>query len=198
MIDLNFIIPYTNSLYSTHPDLCPRYDEFRDMFSEGQLKSKEWITEELAKIDPDFLYKSVAIAGSWFGTLGMMLKYKFPTILVTMIDIDPRCEAFINNMVYDDGAMRAVTKDMYTYRYIEDIIINTSCEHIPDIEKWISLLPKGRLVVLQSNNYTEEEDHINCITSKEELIEQSGLTNIIFAGELEFSMYTRYMIIGRT
>jgi hypothetical protein len=168
------------------------------MFSSGQILSKEWIITELEKIDPEFMYRSFAIAGAWFGTLGMMLKHNFPTVLVTMIDIDPRCETFIHNMVYDNGAMRAITTDMYTHRYIEDVIINTSCEHIKDVSAWVKLIPGGRTVVLQSNNYEAEEDHINCVKSKEEFAEQSSLKEILFCGELELPMYSRYMVIGRT
>lgn len=198
MIDTDFIIQYTNALYSNPPELSPSYEEFRDMFSDGQLKSKEWLVEELAKIDPDFMYRSFAVAGSWFGTLGMMLKYKFPTALVTMIDIDPRCEIFIHSMVYDNGAMRAVTENMYNHRYIEDVVINTSCEHIENVEDWVSRIPRGRIVVLQSNSSDEDRDHINCVSSEEEFIKQTGLTNILFSGKMEFSMYNRFMVIGKT
>ena len=168
------------------------------MFSSGQIESKVWILNELAKIDPDFLYQGFVIAGSWYGTLGMMLKYKVPTILVTMVDLDPRCEVFVNNMLYNDGAMKAITQNMFEYRYIENVIINTSCEHIEDVNGWVKLLPQNRIVVLQSNNYDTDDGHINCVKSKEEFVTQSGLKEITFVGELELPMYTRYMIIGKT
>ena len=115
-----------------------------------------------------------------------------------MIDIDPRCEVFIHSMVYDNVTMRAVTENMYNHRYIEDVVINTSCEHIENIKQWVSLVPKGRTIVLQSNSSEEDKDHINCVKSIEEFIEQTGLTDIIFSGSLEFSMYNRFMIIGKT
>jgi len=198
MIDLTFIIPYTNALYSTAPEFCPSYDEFRDMFSSGQLKSKLWVLDELSKIDSEFSNKSFVIAGSWFGTLGMMLKQKFPTILVNMIDIDQRCTSFVNSMTYYDNSIGATTSDMFEYRYIEDVIVNTSCEHINNIGQWINLLPKDRLIVLQSNNYESCADHINCVSSKEDFINKTGLEKVIFSGELVMPMYTRYMIIGRT
>lgn len=51
--------------------------------------------------------------------------------------------------------MSSVTDDMYTYKYTEDIVINTSCEHIPDVDKWLSLVPAGTMVVLQSNNFLQ-------------------------------------------
>jgi hypothetical protein len=167
------------------------------MFSAGQIKSKEWLVEELSKIDLDFMYKKIAVSGSWFGTLGMMLKCKFPTSSITMIDLDPRCETFIGNIIYDIDDMQAVTADMYTYRYFEDIIINTSCEHITDVKGWLALLPRNRIVVLQANDFTDDEDHINCVSDIDAFILLSGMTNVIYSGVLKFPMYNRFMIIGR-
>lgn len=198
MIDSHFIIKYTNALYSTPEADAPRYDEFRDMFSSGQIVSKEWIIDELNRIDTTFQNKKFVVVGSWFGTLGMMLKWVYPSASVTMLDIDPRCEKFINNMIYQFDNIRAVTDDMYLYNYTEDIIVNTSCEHIENVRDWLSLLPKNTMVVLQSNNYVEGNGHVNCVHDGKEFIEQTGLTDIIYAGNLYTPMYTRYMIIGRT
>lgn len=198
MIDSGFIIQYTNALYSTSPEDAPRYDEFRDMFSYGQINSKEWILRELAKIDTIHRGKKFAIAGAWFGTLGMMLKYRFPSIKINMIDIDPRCEKFIHNIIWNTPDLKAITADMYEYHYTEDIIINTSCEHIKNVREWLNIIPTGSMVILQSNNYTEGNGHINCVYSEEEFIKQTGLSDIVYSGKLEMPMYARYMIIGIT
>ena len=195
MIDSKFIIKYTNALYSTPPEFAPRYDEFRDMFSSGQIYSKEWIVDELVKLR-FMTVQSVIIAGAWYGTLGIMLKDKFPDIDMTFLDMDPRCEKFIHNIVYADPTMKCITDDMYRHSYTEGVIINTSCEHIEDIQQWLSLLPSRSIVVLQSNNYLSGAGHINCVNSKEAFIEQTGLTDVLYAGELEMPMYTRYMVIA--
>jgi hypothetical protein len=198
MIDLSFIIKYTNALYSTDPADAPRYDEFRDMFSSGQIRSKEWVLKELERMDPIHQDKSFIVTGAWFGTLGMMIKWQFPTVRVAMLDIDPRCERFIQNIIYDNKDLRSITGDMYRYSYCEDVIINTSCEHIDNVREWLDILPKDRTVVLQSNNYLEGNGHVNCVSSTEQFIKQTGLQNIIYSGELVMPMYTRYMIIGKT
>lgn len=198
MITSEFMIKYTDALYSVSDDIAPRYDEFRDMFSSGQIYSKEWILRELAKIDPVHQRKSFCIAGAWYGTLGMMLHARFPSTKVTMLDIDPRCEKFIDKIIWQNSDMTAVTEDMYKYRYKEDFVINTSCEHIADIREWINIIPLGRTVVLQSNNYLEGNGHINCVSSENEFIKQTGLTNILYSGSLKMPMYTRYMVIGKT
>ena len=197
MIDSEFIIKYTNALYSTPVEFAPKYDEFRDMFSSGQIYSKEWIIKELHNIDLEYFEKKFIIVGAWYGTLGLMIKSKFPNSGITMLDIDPRCEKFINNMIYNDNTLKSVTEDMYEYDYIEDIIINTSCEHIENIQDWLSLLPKNSTVILQSNNYIDGTGHINCIHSEEEFKKQTGLSNILYSGKLEMPMYDRYMLIGK-
>lgn len=198
MIDSAFIIRYTNGLYSTPRENSPSYEEFQDMFSSGQIYSKEWIIRELTKIDPVHQEKKFIIVGAWFGTLGMMIKWKFPSVNITMLDIDPRCEVFLKNITYGMSDMKSVTEDMYTYRYSEQIVVNTSCEHLPNVRWWIDKLPKNTLVVLQSNNFFEGEGHINCVSSADEFIKQTKLSEVLYSGQLEMSMYTRYMIIGKT
>jgi trans-aconitate methyltransferase len=197
MIDSNFIIQYTNSLYVTPVEYSPRYDEFRDMFSSGQIKSKEWLVEELTKLDPTHQGKRFIITGAWFGTLGMMIKQRFPGAKITMLDIDARCEKFIHGIIYNKPDMKCITEDMYKYHYTEDIIINTSCEHIDNIKGWISSIPSGKIVVLQSNDYIKEKGHINCVSSVDEFILQANLSEVFYSGKLEMPMYTRFMIIGK-
>jgi hypothetical protein len=193
MIDSSFIIRYTNGLYSTPTESAPRYDEFRDMFSSGQIASKEWAVKELSKLDIVNTNSKILIVGSWFGTLGLMLQKQFPNINLKLIDIDPRCEIFLKNI-----GMPASTVDMYYYQYTEDIVVNTSCEHISNLEDWIKLVPKGTLFLLQSNNNREYADHINCVDSIEDFVLKSGLKKILYSGELKMPMYTRYMILGKS
>jgi len=196
MIDTNFIIRYTNGLYSTPPECAPRYDEFRDMFSSGQLRSKEWAVNELKNIDIIGL-RSAVIAGAWYGTLGIMLKKQLPDISLTLLDIDPRCEVFLKNITYDYSNVAILTGDMHEYLYTEDIVINTSCEHISDPRAWLNLLSPGTTVLLQSNNYFAGQGHINCVSSIGGFKRQVNLSKVNYEGELETPMYTRYMIIGQ-
>lgn len=196
MIDSSFIIKYTNALYSTPEEYAPRYDEFRDMFSSGQIHSKEWAIDTIKSLK--FLCnQSVVVAGAWYGTLGIMLKDEYPNLAVTLLDIDPRCENFLKNIIYGDIDIFTVTADMYEYKYIEDVVINTACEHIPNVRWWLDKMPEGTVVVLQSNNFFKREDHINCVSSVDEFLKQTSLNKVMYSGEMVTPMYTRYMIIGR-
>lgn len=197
MIDTNFIVQYTNGLYSTPAEHAPRYDEFRDMFSSGQLASKEWVIKELINLGI-IKHQSIVIVGAWFGTLGLLIKRCFLNTKITLLDIDPRCKIFLDNITYDNNDITPVTNDMYQHEYTEDVVVNTSCEHIDDIHSWLQLLKKDTLVILQSNDYSELPEHINCVLSIDEFKKQTMLSDILYAGELKMPMYTRYMIIGRT
>ena len=77
-----------------------------------------------------------------------------------------------------------------------DTIINTSCEHIENFAKWYDLIPDGKLVVLQSNNYYEIEEHVNCVRSIEEFAVKAPMDNILYSGELDLPKYKRFMLIG--
>jgi len=79
---------------------------------------------------------------------------------------------------------------------IPDTIINTSCEHIEKFTEWFNAIPKDKLVALQTNNYFDLPEHVNCVKDINEFKQQAPLSNIIYEGELELEKYTRYMLIG--
>jgi hypothetical protein len=199
MLDSHIVMLYTDALYSCPTEDSPTYNEFRDMFSRGQLLSKFWLVEELYKVHRIFDDK-IIIVGSWFGTLGYFLRTKFVDVQVTCLDIDPRCAKFLDRLVpeYQPNRVQGVTGDMYTYDYSQDIVINTSCEHMPDVRSWLKKVPQGTLIALQSSNFKGLKEHMNCVNSVEEFKNQVGdEVNILYTGEWKFSMYTRYMVIGR-
>jgi hypothetical protein len=88
---------------------------------------------------------------------------------------------------------------MCTYEYTTSpyFVINTSCEHITQEQymQWLNNIPKGTKIILQSNNYTELEEHVNCSETLGEFEKKSKL-KIEVAKELELTKYKRFMIIG--
>jgi hypothetical protein len=171
-----------------------------DCFWAGQMKSKDWLCKELRKQVKQFV--SVDIHGGWNGTLASMLfQSDVPVTNIRSVDIDPTCEPIANMMNKQEemiGKFRAVTADMCTIRSDADVIINTSCEHITQeqYDLWLSGMPHNSLIVLQSNNYDIPE-HVRTAKDLEEFKKQSGLDNILYAGELALPLYTRFMIIGK-
>ena len=169
-----------------------------DAFWSGQLNSKEWLITNLRNNVNKFV--SIDIHGGWVGVLASMLFQSNIYIKnIRSVDIDPSCEAIATMMNKKEemvGRFRAVTSDMCAIRSDADVIINTSCEHITQdqYDLWLSGMPHSSLIVVQSNNYDIPE-HIRTASSLEEFKEQSSLT-VLWAGELELPLYTRYMIIG--
>jgi hypothetical protein len=206
LIDAHLMIRHTNEWYADkYYEYSPDYNEFRDMFSSGQLISKFWMLERLQYITADF--SATLVVGGWYGNLSYFLhqvfrRYKsFANASVANLDIDPRCATYFNSVYGDLQGLYALTGDMYEYDYEKsryDLIVNTSMEHIAHQRAWLDLLPKRQLVALQSNNYFDCEGHINCSDSLEHFKEQTELSSILYEGKLEFPMYTRYMIIGLT
>jgi len=170
-----------------------------DAFWSGQLKSKEWLIENLSK----FVSKesSIDIQGGWVGVLASMLFQS--SILITTIrsiDIDPECHDIANMMNRQEflqERFKAVTSDMCEFQSDADISINTSFEHISQesYELWLGSLRNDSLVVLQTNNYQIPE-HIRIAKNLEEFKEQSCLKNILYSGELDLPLYKRFMIVG--
>jgi len=187
----------------------------QDAFSLGQLKSKLWLIENL----PENL-GTVFICAGWYGTLAALMferaKSKFDKI--RSFDIDETCAPVADTMnrpwVMDGWQFKASTLDILemnfptthtTYRAngtslelteMPDTIINTSCEHISDFETWYSKIPIGKLVVLQSNNFYEIDDHVNCVDSVDHFKSLAPMSTLVYSGELELEKYSRFMLIG--
>jgi hypothetical protein len=170
-----------------------------DAFWSGQLKSKEWLIRNLRNHVKQFV--TVDIHGGWVGVLASMLfQSNVPVKSIRSVDIDPSCEPIATMMNKKEemvGRFRAVTADMCAIRSDADVIINTSCEHITQehYDLWLSGMPHSSLLVLQSNNYNIPE-HVRIANSLDEFKQQCGI-NVLWAGELELPLYTRYMVIGK-
>lgn len=173
-----------------------------DAFWSGQLKSKEWLIEALGtqiSINDDPV--NVEIHGGWVGVLASMLfQSDIPIRRITSLDIDPTCEpvaTMMNKGEEIEGRFQAITSDMCNLISFVDVVINTSCEHITQsqYETWLGKRNADQLLVLQSNDYAIEE-HVRIAKDLEEFKTQCHI-DVLWAGELELSLYKRFMVIGR-
>ena len=170
-----------------------------DAFWSGQLKSKEWLIQNLRQHVNKFV--TIDIHGGWVGVLASMLfQSDVPVVNIRSIDIDPACEPIAVNMNKIEemvGKFRAVTADMCAIRSDADVIINTSCEHITQeqYDLWLLGMPHNSLFVLQSNNYDIPE-HVRIANSLDEFKKQCNIDSV-WVGELELPLYKRFMIIGK-
>jgi len=177
-------------------------DRYRTLesFWKGQVHSKQWLIETLEKFvrHPH----SIVIYGGWNGVLASLIfNSELKTRHITSVDIDPTCEEIattINKPYEMNGMFCAVTADMCNYNEPADVVINTSCEHITQeqYEQWLSNVPDTSLIVLQSNNYFDIDEHIRCSSNLDEFTSMSKIKPL-WRGNFDTPKYTRFMIIGR-
>jgi hypothetical protein len=193
---------------------------WNDCFSRGQLESKLWLIQELE--DCKINLGTVFLCAGWYATLATMLfQSNIKLDNVRSFDIDDTCvgiaETFNKPWFVDSWKFKSITQDIMDVDYNEhtwqywsnannrmskpitdspDTIINTSCEHIENFEEWYAKIPDGKLVVLQSNNYYEVEEHVNCVKDIKEFGNMARMTGPLYAGELELPKYKRFMLIG--
>jgi hypothetical protein len=194
--------------------------DLTDALSWGQLKSKRWLIDELEECGLDL--GTVFVCGGWYGTLSaMMLESNLKIKKIRSFDIDPHCADVADTVnkphVMNEWKFKAVTEDMHDINYTThrwrawsnskqeyskyisdspDTIINTSCEHIHNFKEWYDKIPEGKLLVLQSNDYFEVEEHVNCSETLDDFWDQTPMRFVEYSGELELPKYTRFMRIG--
>jgi hypothetical protein len=179
--------------------------ELRDAISDGQLLSKNWLVEILVDLLDKKTIKlsegkelKVAILGGWLGTLALMINVRELPFKVTSIDLDGRANTIAEKLNYDFN-FNTSNEDMYNVDYSKyDIIINTASEHIPSISEWRSLIPDGKIIIVQNNNFLEGEGHISNVENSAQLGELLNLRELLYEGTRRFKQYDRYMLIGRT
>jgi hypothetical protein len=189
-----------------------------DCFSRGQLASKLWLIKELKTLNLDL--GTVFLCAGWYGTLAvMMFENNLKINKIRSFDIDPSCvtiaERFNKPWVINNWKFKAVTADILSLNYnktvynvtkndgsietledVPDTIINTSCEHIQNFNQWYESLPDNKLIILQTNDYFNIEDHVNCVRSLTEFSDMSPMRNCLYEGELQLPRYRRFLRIG--
>ena len=194
-----------------------------DAFSRGQLRSKLWVSDTVNDLDID-LGDMVYVCAGWYGVLPAILFERNKVEAIRSFDIDASCslpaETLNRNFVQDDWKFKASTMDVKdliyagefeyeTLKYNGDketitdgspsCVINTSCEHIEDFDKWWSGIPDGMLVIMQNNDFDDEEEHDHAddtVTSLEEFAKRLNVSETLYEGTLALDKYNRYMVIG--
>jgi hypothetical protein len=176
---------------------------FAQTFTANQFDSKQWLINELTKIHT---LSDVLVLGAWFPTMISYLldlncvSYKSLTCVDSDASVKPIADIYFNALHTTNKTIN-ITADARDYMRVSDLsaydtVINTSCEHMAFDMK--EIIHDAEIVyAFQSNNYFGINGHINCKTSLNEFTESTGLTQILYQGELDKEKYTRYMVIGK-
>lgn len=181
-----------------------------DHFSRGQIASKTWMVKELRNIIDNRKLGNVVMYGGWYATIAAVLFQNFDIVKYYNLDMDDAVLKIADDFNYrtkNHGKFESMYCDVNQLVYCErsvklpngvnvepTVVINTSCEHMTD--EWFYNLPDGQFVVLQTNNYFSNEQHINCVNNVQEALDKYRFTDVLYAGELDNMIYDRYMIIG--
>jgi hypothetical protein len=195
-----------------------------DGLSRGQVKSKIWLIKELIPIKKHF--DNILVLAGWFGQFKMLYANRCTYKKMRIIDIDKNnCkigDEIFNNQDLQDYKVKSIcgdinnlvchkngyefeienfkTESSYKEKYLPNLIINTSSEHMT--EEWFFQLKSKKLesnplVAIQSNNLFDIPEHINCVYSINHMKKKFPMTEILFEGELQLKGYKRVMLIGR-
>ena len=208
---------YPGSLWEPYPPFAP--DDLQHALNRNQIACKTWLLDALF----DALggrFATLTVVGGRYGGLGALLlgDDRFQVDRVLSHDIDPNCArvaGWLNRKHAPDGRFQAVTADVRDLDYerldgrvaapgaagngaqVPDLVIDTRCEHITPTEAWYGRIPPETLQVLQSNDYFDCPDHVNCQTDLEAFKADLPMRELYYQGSMARKRYTRFMLIGR-
>jgi len=200
-----------------------------DAMSRSQIKSKIWLIDELENVRqqiPDPVYKHILVMAGWFGQIKSIYDKKLTYRKMRIVEMDKSaCETsdYIFNLAeLENYKVKAINADInnltlhkngyewdvenfkegtkYSEKFLPDLIINTSAEHMTD--EWYKQIrfkemSSNPIVAIQSNNLFDIPEHINCVHSVDHMKKKFPMREILFEGELQLKGYKRVMLIGR-
>ena len=138
----------------------------------------------------------ISIIGGWYGNiliplLDMYVNYE----KIDFYEIDEEAihiskNHFFANRIKINYILQDATKVEFSGN--RHLIINTSAEHMDPLNI------KSGILAIQSNDYTEINDHVNCVYSEDELIKQYNYSKVWYSHTKKYdNKYNRFTVIGR-
>jgi hypothetical protein len=203
-----------------NPDL---QEDIYDSYSSNQFASKGALLNAIDSLGILEKESTVFIWGCWYGSIlipSLLSKVK----KIIALDLDPKAieigkKIFGHYQNVEFQCADVFEKYLNSYKDT-NLIINTSCEHMPPMKDWKWFGPgalendtfkglKGEgfgspklssdcYFAFQSNNMFGIEGHVNCVNSLEEFKSQMpSRARILYEEEVEDTRGTRYMLVGK-
>ena len=172
-----------------------------DSFSPNQFLSKE----KIIKLIRDQLIlrtdSEIVIFGGWYGSI-LIPAFK-EVKRITLIDKDKDVISIAKNRLFNHYKnVDFICDDVFNWAPDSsrikntDLIINTSCEHMPSMKKLE--LDTNAYFAFTSNNMYDIEGHINCVSSIEEFKWQlPDNAKVIKEDRIVDDRGTRFILIGK-
>ena len=172
-----------------------------DSFSPNQFKSKLKLINHIKDLDILNKDSEIVIFGSWYGSILIPAFYN-DVKQITAIDKDPKVISKAKYKIFKDYKVDFISKDVFDWAPDSsrikktDLIINTSCEHMPSMKK-LNLETKSYFAYT-SNNMYDIEGHINCVSSIEEVKYQlPDNAKVMIEDKIVDERGTRFLLIGK-
>ena len=190
----------TNLISSSMRELRDDKD-LLDSFSPNQFKSKLKLINHIENLNILNEDSEIVIFGCWYGSILIPAFYN-KVKKITAIDIDPKVISRAKYNLFKDTNVDFISKDVFDWAPDSsrikktDLIINTSCEHMPSMKK-LNLETKSYFAYT-SNNMYDIEGHINCVSSIEEFKWQlPDNAKVIKEDRVVDDRGTRFILIGK-
>ena len=181
-----------------------------DAFSDGQIASKLWLCETIEECFKDLTgFAHVWVYGSWYGMLPFLIlsRGRLKIENLHLFDIDSNALSISMKVLNHWQCLGEVALHFHKFdcsswpKWLTapDLLINTSSEHFADYKWWHSA-PDRTAFAIQSTNMKHDE-HINSVSSVDELVEQLKLRRpAAFIGKKVFCYpefeFERYLVVG--
>ena len=172
-----------------------------DSFSPNQFKSKLKLINHIKDLNILNKDSEIVIFGSWYGSILIPAFYN-EVKRITAIDKDPKVISRAKYNLFKDTNVDFITADVFDWAPDSsrikntDLIINTSCEHMPSMKKLE--LDTNAYFAFTSNNMYDIEGHINCVSSIEEFKWQlPDNAKILKEDRIVDDRGTRFILIGK-
>ena len=172
-----------------------------DSFSPNQFKSKLTLINHIKDLNILNKDSEIVIFGSWYGSILIPAFYN-DVKKITAIDLDPKVISKAKYKIFKDYNVDFITKDVFDWAPDSsrikntDLIINTSCEHMPSMKKLE--LDTNAYFAFTSNNMYDIEGHINCVSSIEEFKWQlPDNAKVLKEDRIVDDRGTRFILIGK-
>lgn len=198
---------WVNAANRIQRDMPWRMNDWLTSINHDHLRSKFWIIEKLQDLELHVDEDSwVCYMAAWNNAVMLPLLVEtlgYRNVVCLDIDSDSKLVHNVaNRRIRDNFHVEYKIRDVVFEKpdwVPYNLIINTACEHMLPMRDVFAdrAVQEDTIFVFQSNDMYSEKGHINCVDYVDELIDQSGLTDIMFAGEMPLSKCKRFMVIGK-
>lgn len=216
MLNYNFLNNYRNwgdGLDKINHEMPWKHEDFRKSLNPNTMDAAIWLVEELKKFVDPKKQLDITVLNSWLGfPLVPLLCENLNVKKINLIDIDNDALELskVFNRYYSekDIELNHINWDIpFAFHDINaletDVVISMVCETMYPLKK-MRTANKNCIFACQSSNVFREMYGINCVPSIEDHIENVGITNVSYQGQIEQSYWSwdgkvnfdRFMVIG--